>query len=214
MAKNWLAYEAAEVLLKGTDLESVAEIGSRFPLLTVAVMRDGTEVLCDILKAVPKVTARVVETGLKDFGNVESEAEEQKDKAPEKASKDKKTTKVEEPEESEDDYESMTSKALYKLCCDRGISSQCKKRDKASLIAVLKANEGKSEEDDWDEEDEEEETDAYAGKTAKELYKMCCDRGIKAKTKQSAEAYVKLLKKADEAEAESEEDEDDDDWEI
>ena len=44
---------------------------------------------------------------------------------------------------------------------------------------------------------------------------MCSDRGIKTKPKQSAEAYVKLLKKADEAEAETEDEEDDDDdWEI
>lgn len=213
MAKNWMAYEAAEAIM-GNNVEEISEVGSRYPLFTRTVSMANSDYLLDLLKAIPKTTARVIETGLKDLNDVESEVEEQKDKAPEKASKDKKTTKVEEPEESEDDYESMTSKALYKLCCDRGISSQCKKRDKASLIAVLKANEGKSEEDDWDEEDEEEETDAYAGKTAKELYKMCCDRGIKAKTKQSAEAYVKLLKKADEAEAESEEDEDDDDWEI
>lgn len=109
----------------------------------------------------------------------------------------------------------MTSKALYKLCCDRGISSQCKKRDKASLIAVLKANDcGASEdEDDWGDEDEEE-TDPYAGKTAKELFKMCADRGIKTKPKQSADAYVKLLKKADVEEAETDEDDEDDDWEI
>ena len=113
----------------------------------------------------------------------------------------------------------MTSKALYKLCCDRGISSQCKKRDKASLIAVLKANDegatGEDEADDWAEQDEEE-TDPYAGKSAKELFKMCSDRGIKTKPKQSADAYVKLLKKADEAEVETEDEEDDedDDWEI
>lgn len=213
MAKNWMAYEAAEAIM-GNNVEEISEVGSRYPLFTRTVSMANSDYLLDLLKAIPKTTARVIETGLKDLNDVESEVEEPKDKALEKASKDKKTTKVEEPEESEDDYESMTSKALYKLCCDRGISSQCKKRDKASLIAVLKANEGKSEEDDWDEEDEEEETDAYAGKTAKELYKLCCDRGIKAKTKQSAEVYVKLLKKADEAEAESEEDEDDDDWEI
>ena len=117
----------------------------------------------------------------------------------------------------EDDYENMTSKALYKLCCDRGISSQCKKRDKASLIAVLKANDGAADEDeadDWGDEDEEEK-DPYAGKSAKELFKMCSDRGIRTKPKQSADAYVKLLKKADEAEAETEdEDDEDDDWEI
>ena len=232
MAKNYSAYEAAEVLLKGTNSEAVAEIGSRFPLFTVAVMRDGTEVLCDILKAVPKVTARVVETGLKDIDGVETTENTEKDntdaeetkttKKSTKTSEKAKTKKneveeeVEDSEESSDDYESMTSKKLYQLCCDRGISSQCKKRDKATLIAVLRANEGVTdEEDDWeDTEEEEKETDPYIGKSARELYKMCVDRGIKAKTKQDADVYVKLLKKADaEVDVEEEED-DDDDWEI
>jgi hypothetical protein len=215
-----MAYEAAEAIM-GNNVEEVAEVGSRYPLFTRTVSMANSEYVLDILKAIPKVTARVVETGLKDIDDVETEAEgvEEKDEAPKKSAK--KETKAaqkpkskqafeEEDEIDEDDYENMTSKALYKLCCDRGISSQCKKRDKASLIAVLKANDGTANEDE-----DEEETDPYAGKSAKELFKMCSDRGIKTKPKQSADAYVKLLKKADEAEAETEDEEDDDDdWEI
>lgn len=210
MAKNWMAYEAAEAIM-GNNVEEIAEVGSRYPLFTRTVSMANSEYVLDLLKAIPKVTARVVETGLKDIDDVETEAEgvEEKDEAPKKVAE-------EEDEADEDDYENMTSKALYKLCCDRGISSQCKKRDKASLIAVLKANDGTANEDEDDCGDEdEEETDPYAGKSAKELFKMCSDRGIKTKPKQSAEAYVKLLKKADEAEAETEDEEDDDDdWEI
>lgn len=227
MAKNWMAYEAAEAIM-GNNVEEIAEVGSRYPLLTRTVAMANSEYVLDLLKAIPKVTARVVETGLKDIEDVETEADEAVEETKEKAKAPKKETKAagkekpkkeeaDEDETDEDDYENMTSKALYKLCCDRGISSQCKKRDKASLIAVLKANDGaagEDEADDWGSEDEEE-TDPYAGKSAKELYKMCVDRGIKAKPKQSADAYVKLLKKADEAEAETEdEDDEDDDWEI
>lgn len=221
MAKNWMAYEAAEAIM-GNNVEEIAEVGSRYPLFTRTVSMANSEYVLDLLKAIPKVTARVVETGLKDIDDVETEVEEEaqeEEKAPKKETKaagKTKPKKEEENEADEDDYENMTSKALYKLCCDRGISSQCKKRDKASLIAVLKANDGvasEDEADDWD--DEEEETDPYAGKSAKELFKMCSDRGIKTKPKQSADAYVKLLKKADEAEAETEDEEDDDDdWEI
>lgn len=234
MAKNWMAYEAAEALY-GNNTEEIAEVGSRYPLFTRTVSMANSNYVLDLLKAIPKVTARVVETGLKDIDDVEVNTEvEEQDEAPAKKTASKKETKsaqkpstkkaAEEDEdedeaedEAEDDYENMTSKALYKLCCDRGISSQCKKRDKASLIAVLKANDGTAneDEDDWGDEDEEE-TDPYAGKSAKELFKMCSDRGIKTKPKQSADAYVKLLKKADEeveAETEDEED-DDDDWEI
>lgn len=225
MAKNWMAYEAAEAIM-GNNVEEIAEVGSRYPLFTRTVSMANSEYVLDLLKAIPKVTARVVETGLKDIDDVETEVEEMEEEAQEEEKAPKKETKAagktkakkEEADEDEtdDDYENMTSKALYKLCCDRGISSQCKKRDKASLIAVLKANDGTAneDEDDWGDEDEEE-TDPYAGKSAKELFKMCSDRGIKTKPKQSADAYVKLLKKADEAEAETEDEEDDDDdWEI
>ena len=223
MATNWSAYEAARELY-GTNKETIAEIGSRYPLFTRTVAMANSEYVLDLLKAIPKVTARVVETGLKDIEDVETEADEAVEETKEKAKAPKKEAKAagkanpKKDEAGEDDYENMTSKALYKLCCDRGISSQCKKRDKASLIAVLKANDGAADEDeadDWGDE-EEEETGPYAGKSAKELFKMCADRGIKTKPKQSADAYVKLLKKADEAEAETEGDEDDedDDWEI
>ena len=229
MAKNWMAYEAAEAIM-GNNVEEIAEVGSRYPLFTRTVSMANSDYVLDLLKAIPKVTARVIETGLKDIDDVEdateTEVEETKDEAPKKKAEKKETKPAkantkkaadeDEEEAGEDDYENMTSKALYKLCCDRGISSQCKKRDKASLIAVLKANDGASneDEDDWGEE-EEEEKDPYAGKTAKELYKMCSDRGIKTKPKQSADAYVKLLKKADEAEATEDDTEDDDvDWEI
>ena len=232
MAKNWMAYEAAEAIM-GNNVEEIAEVGSRYPLFTRTVAMANSDYVLDLLKALPKVTARVIETGLKDIDDVETETEEvteaveeeqeKETKAPKKEAKAagkakaKKEEAEEDEEETEVDYESMTSKALYKLCCDRGISSQCKKRDKASLIAVLKANDegatGEDEADDWAEEDEEE-TDPYAGKSAKELFKMCSDRGIKTKPKQSADAYVKLLKKADEAETEDEEDDEDDDWEI
>ena len=225
MAKNWMAYEAAEAIM-GNNVEEIAEVGSRYPLFTRTVSMANSDYVLNLLKALPKVTARVVETGLKDIDDVETEVEEMEEEAQEEEKAPKKKTKAagktkekkEEADEDEtdDDYENMTSKALYKLCCDRGISSQCKKRDKASLIAVLKANDGTAneDEDDWGDEDEEE-TDPYAGKSAKELFKMCSDRGIKTKPKQSADAYVKLLKKADEAEAETEDEEDDDDdWEI
>ena len=233
MAKNWMAYEAAEAIM-GNNVEEIAEVGSRYPLFTRTAAMANSDYDLDLLKALPKVTARVIETGLKDIDDVETEAEEvteaveeeqeKETKAPKKEAKTAGKTKQKKEEADEDDteedgdYENMTSKALYKLCCDRGISSQCKKRDKASLIAVLKANDegatGEDEADDWTEEDEEE-TDPYAGKSAKELFKMCSDRGIKTKPKQSADAYVKLLKKADEAETETEdEDDEDDDWEI
>lgn len=222
MAVNWSAYDAAKELY-GDNVENIQDIGSRFPLFARAVMAINDDTLLGVLKAIPKVTARVMETGLKGVADDTEDAAEETPKA-EKAEKKAAPKAKTEPEtdtggDENLDYETMTSKALYKLCCDRGISSQCKKRDKASLIAVLKANEGGNDAedaDDWDEEEgeDEPEKDPYAGKTAKELFKMCQDRKIKTRPKQNASVYAELLKKADAAQDAEDEDEDDDDWEI
>ena len=65
MAKNWTAYEAAKEIIEGKNKENICEIGSRYPMLTREVAVAGDKILV-ILKALPKVTARVLETGLKD----------------------------------------------------------------------------------------------------------------------------------------------------
>lgn len=250
MATNWSAYEAAKEIM-GNNKENIAEIGSRYPLFTRTVACANNDYLLDILKALPKVTARVVETGLKEMEVGEDEQAEAE--APKKAPK-KVTPKSKQPvqdddldeeDETESEYDDMTGKELYALCCERGISSLCKSRSKDYLIDLLtkldngeiepasakkkgakaepkkatKAKPKKAEpveeaDDDWGDE-EEEDSDPYAGKNARELFDMCKERGIKAKPKQKADVYVKLLKKADEAEADDDEDEDDDDeWEI
>lgn len=154
MAKNWTAYEAA-VELYGTNKENIAEIGSRYPLFTRSVCMAGNEYLLDILKAVPKVTARVVETGLKEMDgitdalgvsvdvdiDVDGEGEDVEEEKLKKTSGKKAAKKeADEDETDAEDYESMTAQALYKLCCSRGISSHCKSRSKAALIEVLEAH--------------------------------------------------------------------------
>lgn len=228
MAKNWSAYEAAREVL-GKNKENIAEIGSRFPLFARTVAVCNNEYLLDILKALPKVTARVVETGLKEMEAVEDIEEVTEDVAEEKA-----------VANEDSDYSSMTGAELYKLCCKRGISSKCKSRKKEALIELLERYDNgefgekeekpkkatkatakktkepepeETEDDDWDDE-EEEDSDPYAGKNAKELFMMCKERGIKAKPKQKADAYVKLLKADDEKSEEPEDEEDDDEWEI
>lgn len=245
MAKNWNAYEAAKELY-GTNKENIEEIGSRYPLFARTVAMDNSPFLLDLLSAIPKVTARVVETGLKTNQNdiVDAEAEDVTEAQAEKSETKKASAKKakEEPDESVEDYESMSAKDLYALCCKRGISSMCKSRKKDALIELLeKLDNGEIEpakkkatakaepkkatkpekKEEPEEAEDEEESDPYAGKPAKELYKMCVDRGIKTQPKQKPEKYAELLKKAD-AEAkeadsedwEDEEAEDDDEWEI
>ena len=258
MAINWSAYEACKELY-GNNIENIQDIGSRFPLFARACMQVNDEALLDILGALPKVTARVVESGLKELGSGEETKEEEVQEEKPVKKETNKTTKKAKKEEVEEDsdeedsdeeetneYETMSAKELYKLCCERGISSHCKSRSKDALIEVLEKHDNgelesakkskkvekeepkkkgkkakkeepveEADEDEWDEEEDSEETDPYAGKTAKELYKLCTDRGIKTKPKQNADVYVKLLKKADEAEVEEDDTEDEDDeWEI
>lgn len=253
MAKNWIAYEAAKELY-GTNKENIEEIGSRYPLFARTVAMNNSPFLLDLLSAIPKVTARVIETGLKtnqDGDIVDAEAENVTEVQEEKSETKKASAEKakEEPDESGKDYKSMSAKDLYALCCKRGISSMCKSRKKDALIELLekldngeielakkkatakaepkkatksakKEEPEEAEDEDWDDEGEEK-SDPYAGKPAKELYKMCVDRGIKTQPKQKPEKYAELLKKAD-AEAkeadsedwEDEEAEDDDEWEI
>lgn len=143
MAKNWSAYEAAKEIY-GNNKENIAEIGSRFPLFARTVALADSEYLLDILKALPaKVTARVVETGLKDMETEEPELDvPQEEEAPKKGKAKEQDAEEQEDEWSDDEeeestYESMTAKDLYALCCKRGISSMCKSRKKDELIKLL-----------------------------------------------------------------------------
>lgn len=141
MAKNWSAYEAAKEIY-GNNKENIAEIGSRFPLFARTVALADNEYLLDILKALPKTTARVVETGLKEMETEESFMEiPQEEEAPKKGKAKKQDAEEQEDEWSDDEeentYESMTAKDLYALCCKRGISSMCKSRKKDELIKLL-----------------------------------------------------------------------------
>lgn len=243
MAKNWSAYEAAKEIY-GNNRENIAEIGSRFPLFARTVALANSDYLLDILKALPaKVTARVVETGLKEMETEEPEMEIPQEEAPKKGKAKKQEDEWSDDEEEESTYESMTAKDLYALCCKRGISSMCKSRKKDELIkllekldngeiepskgkgkvkeeekitskkAVKKEEPVEEEDDDWGEDDEEE-TDPYVGKTAMELFKMCKERGLKVKPKQKPDVYADMLKADDAKGEEDTEEEDDDDWEI
>ena len=53
--------------------------------------------------------------------------------------------------------------------------------------------------------------DEYSGKTAKELYSLCKERGLKVEAKRSEAVYIKALKKDDAAKV-AEASEEDDDW--
>lgn len=154
MAINWSAGDAAKELL-GSNKENIQDIGARFPLFANAVAKANDQSVVTILQAIPKITARAVESGLK-------ETEEETD-------------------------------AIY--------------REEIAKAPVKKAPATKAKPKVVEEpEEEDEEDDEYAGKSAKELFDMCKEAGLKPKPKCTADAYKKMLIEADEAEDE------DDDW--
>lgn len=193
MAINWSVGEAARELA-GANKENIMDIGSRFPLfsnLMVKALGGDKEAIVTLMEAVPKTTARVMEMALK---------ADAKDKA----------------EETDTDEEVEEDKEEEKKPAKKGKKETAKEEKKAPAKrgkkATPKVEEPEDEDEDWG-DDEEEEKDPYAGKSAKQLFDMCKERGIKAKPRQTPDAYVKLLKKAD-AEAEAAENEEDDEWEI
>lgn len=225
--KKITLFEATEKLY-GDNTKDIVEVGSKYPVLSRTACMINSDYLLDLLKAID-LTADDVEERLHSIGTEDVEEPPVEEKKT-RGRKPKKTEEVKEEAPADDDvvtYESMTTKELYKLCCDRGISSQCKSRSKDALIAILEKNDNKTEEpepeaeeeagDDWDTDDEKI-TDSYTGKSAKELFNLCKERGIKVKPKQPAEVYIEELKKDDaeqlKAANDEPEDDDDDEWEI
>lgn len=226
--KGMNAFECAKVLY-GTDAEKIKEVMKSYPLFSRMVIMMNSKELLEILKAIPKVTARVIENGLTngvedtDVEEVEVETDtddfddvEEVEEKPKKRGRRKKVEEPE-PEEEEDDeddevvggYDNMTAKRLYEEICKRGISTRLKKRDKNTMIKCLKDHDEelkKTEKEDTEELSDE--GAKYKGKTAKELYTMCKKRNIKVEPKKNAAFYANELIKADKAEAEAE----DDDW--
>ena len=194
MAINWSVGEAARELV-GVNKENIMDIGSRFPLFSNLVMKalgGDKEAFVMLMEAVPKTTARVMEMALKAGAKDKAEDADTDEDVAEDKEEEKKPAKKSKKEPEKEEKKAPA------------------KRGKK---AATKVEEPEDEDEDWG-DDEEEEKDPYAGKSAKQLFDMCKERGIKAKPRQTPDAYVKLLKKAD-AEAEADEDEEDDDeWEV
>ena len=188
--KGMNAFECARVLY-GTDAEKIKEVMKSYPLFSRMVIMMNSQELLEILKAIPKVTARVIENGLSagkaepddmdevddtdDFEDVEEEVEEK----PVKRGRKKKVAEPEPEDDEEDDddevvggYDNMTAKRLYEEICKRGISTRLKKRDKNTMIKCLKDHDEELKKAEKEAEEESDEGAKYKGKTANELYMM------------------------------------------
>lgn len=209
MATNYTIKEAVKIVAEGKDLEKLADIGKRFPILAhkiAVVAAKAGEDFIGLMNFMPDyLTANKVNTAIKAvISGTSTESDEDTNDE----------TSEETTESNGTDYESMSGKELWALVGKLGIRKSAKSNKKTDLIEALKAYDaGKIEgadEDVDDDEDVDESTGSYEGKSAMELFKECKKRGLKAAPKKPAKFYIELLE-ADDVKA-NEEVEEADDW--
>ena len=225
MAKNYTFSEAVNIIAKGTDMESIADLGRRYPILVQKVAVVATKAgkdFVDLMGYMPDyLTANKVNTAIK-AGISETETSDEEDEVENtevrnetpksKGSKKAKAETTEEESTGEVDYNKFNGDTLIKMCKEKGIYERGMK--KAALVKALEDYDANGGADSTDEEEsaDTETGNPYEGKSAVELFKECKKRGFKAVPKKPAKFYIDLLLKDDEAKAAATEDEEDDDW--
>lgn len=168
MAVNYSIGQAFDVIAKGEDVEAIADIARRFPMVAIhcAKLTGVADVAGSLLGAIPAyVSARKVEKAFKvgtsddveDADESEAEPEEEAEKpAPKKRARKAKAEPEPDPAESEGGkYDGMNAMELFKECKKRGIKAQPKKTAKFYKDLLEKndaegASDGDGEDDDWD----------------------------------------------------------------
>ena len=216
MAKNYTFAEAVKIINAGTDMESITDIGRRYPTLlhkVTKVAAKAGEDFVDLMSYMPDyLTANKVNTALKNAVGGNTEAEDTD------ADTDADTAEVENTENEATEApawnESMSAKQLWDILGKAGKRKLAKSTKKADLIEACKQAFGATAEaedaEDEVEADEATKANPYEGKSAMELFKECKKRGIKAAPKKTAKFYADLLVKADAEAAEATEAESDD----
>ena len=215
MAKNYTIKEAVEIIVEGKDLESIADLGRRYPVLTAKVAAIGAiagDKFVDFMSYMPDyLTANKVNTAIK-AGITESGSDEdtEAEATTEDAGEDATETTAQWDE-------SMSAKQLWDILGKAGKRKLAKSTKKADLVEACKQAFGaatEAEAEDAEAEDDATEANPYEGKSAMELFKECKARKIKAAPKKPAKFYADMLIKDDAAKAEATEaeSEEDDDW--
>ena len=218
MAKNYTFAEAVKIINAGTDMESIADIGRRYPILLQKVARVAAkagEDFVDLMGYMPDyLTANKVNTALK--GAAAGGTDDAENDADAETAEDE-VTEAKESEGSVQWDESMSGKQLWDILGKAGKRKLAKSTKKADLIEACKQAFGAvaaatEEAEDDIAEDETNEANPYEGKSAMDLFKECKKRGIKAAPKKPASFYADLLVKADAEAAEGEDKAESDDW--
>lgn len=216
MAKNYTFAEAVKIINEGTDMESITDIGRRYPVLLNKVTKVAAKAgddFVDLMGFMPDyLTANKVNSAMKTgaaTGDTNDGAETEDD-----TDAQSKTEVAEAPKWDE----SMSSKQLWEILGKAGKRKLAKSTKKADLVEACKQAFGAAAEVDEAAEDEETEeatteTNPYDGKSAMELFKECKKRGIKAAPKKTAKYYADMLMKNDAEQVKAANDESDsNDW--
>lgn len=211
MAKNYTMKEAVEIISAGTDMEAIADIGRRYPILLHKVTKVATLAgndFVDLMGYLPEhLTANKVNTAIKNSAGSDEDVEDDVEDAGtevEKETSKKKAAKETKSEDAGSDYENMTGKELWDILGKAGKRKDCKDKmggtKKELMIEYInKYGLGDTvEEEESEVEEEAVEESPYDGISAMELFKECKKRGIKAAPKKPAKYYADLLTKADE----------------
>ena len=202
MATNWTLSQALTKITEGTDKAAIQDIGRRFPLTAVALAEIGQNAgAVKIIGAVPShITARKIESVLKDGVEQDADTDVEDDEDDEETSKKearkpvKKAAKAKTDEDDQDEDEEDDPVALYKKCKKAGLKVAPKKSAKyyKDQLAKAAAAEDDADDDDWDDEEEDE----------------------KPAPKKKPTKKAPAKKPAKKAESEDDEDEDEDEWDI
>lgn len=219
MAKNYTIKEAVEIIVEGKDLESITDLGRRYPVLTAKVAAIGAiagDKFVDFMSYMPDyLTANKVNTAIKagitESGSDDEDAEDTEAEATTEDAGEDATEATAQWDES------MSAKQLWDILGKAGKRKLAKSTKKADLVEACKQAFGaatEAEAEDAEAEDDATEANPYEGKSAMELFKECKARKIKAAPKKPAKFYADLLIKDDAAKAEATEaeSEEDDDW--
>lgn len=190
--KNYTLKEAVEIIAEGKDLEAIAGLGKRFPILSIKIARltaKAEKEIIDLMQYMPEyLTIKKVNNAVKTVNDSKAEAEDATEAE----------NKPVEPKK-------------------RGR----KPKAKVKAVPVEEPKIEVEYEADEESTEAEETENNYEGKKAIDLFKLCKSRGLKVTTKKSAKYYIDVLKNDDEAKAKAEakkaeeaEDDDDDDWDI
>lgn len=171
MAKNYTPKELFNVIVDGTDIEALTDIGRRYPLLTVKLAKLAPVAgdVAEILSALPDyLSARKLEKTIRGGApeaadeadaetDTDNEAVEEEKPAPKKRGRKPKAAKVEEEDAPEAEaeggkYDGIPAPKLFQECKKRGIKAAPKKPAEFYVKLLEEDDASASTEDDGNED--------------------------------------------------------------